>query len=135
MNHCPYCRSENIKRDGLTIKGFQRFYCHFCRKYWQGKYIRKKSTALEEQKKIIIWLQSHPILSQHLVAVARDQSLVIGFPTEEYHGLCIQIKSEENLVDSKKNITIYSGYSLKIVDGYKEALEQIENYLAASSST
>lgn len=37
---CPHCYSIKTKKDGLTAKGFQRFYCGECRKYWQSSYVR-----------------------------------------------------------------------------------------------
>lgn len=130
MSNCPYCHGANIKRDGVTIKGFQRFYCHFCKKYWQGDYIRKKTTILAEQKKLITWTQSHPVLSQYLVAIASDHTFFLAYPNLKYHGLCIQLKPGLNSSDSKKyHITISAGYAFKVVGNYQEAIEQIENYV------
>ena len=127
--NCPYCHGIDTKRDGFTIKGFQRFFCHFCKKYWQGNYIRKKSSLLEEQKKIIMWTQSHPILSQYLVAIASDHTFFLGCPNSQYQGLCIQLKLDENMIESKKQVTISSGYYFKMVGSYQEAIEQIEVYM------
>lgn len=94
MDTCPHCFSKNIKKDGFTIKGFQRFFCHFCGKYSQGNYIRKKANMMSEQKIIssncgrnrenapcigagcfIEWAKNHPVLSQYFIAETDDEFL------------------------------------------------------------
>lgn len=137
MTNCPYCQGENIKRDGITIKGFQRFFCHFCKKYWQGNYVRKKSTLLDDQKKIISWARSHPVLSQHLIAVASDNIFLLACPNGKYHGLWLHLKSKENTEiykENSKEIKLEKmssmGYHCETIHEFQEALQKIENYLA-----
>lgn len=47
---CPLCGSLEIKKDGITVKGFQRFTCNECGKYWQSNYIKSRKSTLEEVK-------------------------------------------------------------------------------------
>jgi transposase-like protein len=149
---CPYCHLEQVKRDGNTIKGAQRFFCYNCHRYWQDGYIRS-SRAFEEQKELFAWAQMHPVLMNHLLAIANNFNrhtaakqktilksqacdVLLAYPRRASHGLWIKLKKQQ----AAKLATTESeqpwmralqsvGYEVKVAYGWKQAVKEIEDYL------
>ena len=149
---CPYCHLEQVKRDGNTIKGAQRFFCYNCHRYWQDGYIRG-SNAFEEQKELFAWAQMHPVLMNHLLTIAssfnrhtqtrsKTQSksqacdVLLAYPRNDSHGLWIKLKkqqeakltseTEQPLMQALRSV----GYAVKVAYGWQQAAKEIEDYLA-----
>lgn len=46
MIKCPRCESSVFKKNGLTLKGAQRFRCINCGKYYQKNYIKRRRASM-----------------------------------------------------------------------------------------
>ena len=36
--HCPYCKGDQLQKNGKNINGRQRWHCKLCKKYFQREY-------------------------------------------------------------------------------------------------
>ena len=154
---CPFCDSQRLKRDGYTLKGFKRFCCHVCQRYWQDAYVRAKPNKIDPQKELFAWARLHPIVSMYLVAVpnggcrrpkevekriAQGLALNVGdvllaYPHHQYHGLWIEFYKEDQKLHSclskareKWILSMQNvGYQVKSAQKWQEAAQEIEKYL------
>lgn len=142
---CPHCFGQRIKRDGTTIKGFQRFFCHECRRYWQDGYIRQRQPSRAEQKRSFDWNKINAVLSDHLIAfssAAKHSAIsdfLLDYPKAPYHGLLLEMNSnsKKETMDEICPISHWSktmrsgGYKVKVVHDWQEAIQKITEYLNA----
>lgn len=148
---CPYCHQQDIKRDGSTIKGAQRFFCYNCNRYWQDSYVRATSRNFQEQKELFAWAQMHPILFNHLLTISdgggqlkprqnlptgrQACDILLAYPVSPYHGLWIKLKTGKAKAHRSEptQTTMHAlkavGYDVKIAHGWQEAANEIKSYL------
>lgn len=142
---CPYCRSGKVKRNGYTIKGFKRFFCYLCRKYWQDIYVRKVTDLSQEQKQLLLWAKQHSQFRPYLISALpidpffsnnKEYNLLFAYPNLELgcHGLWIQLTCQlatslDSLLDPWLERIKQAGYAVKVVANCQEAVFSIESYM------
>jgi InsA-like protein len=137
---CPYCRSAKIKRNGYTVKGFQRFYCYICGKYWQDRYVRKDTDLFEEQKQLVLWAKQHPRFCPYLMSAmpagphlaGEAYHLLFAYPKLSCHGLWIRLARPVAmpLTNTWLETIAEVGYAVKIVSNCQDAVTLIESYMS-----